>query len=511
MDPPNLKNLHIEWHADPESPWLGVLRSSPELFLTVGSRDVPAPAELDARRIHVMDAGPGFSRLTSDPTLPPAACLVLLGHRETLDDPAAGAADLFLPADVEPCAPELVVLMLGSAWARARRRSSKAPALIEDFFLAAMSHELRTPLNNIIGIVDSLYEGVVGPTTAEQQRFLGFAKESAGHLLELINNILDLSKIEAGRMHVEIHAIDVSELVASAERLVFDAAFQKDLRVEISVSPEMPRIYGDERLLKQALVNLLSNAVKFTPTRGEVGLRTYPHRGGQALCIEVWDTGLGIDPEERHRVFEPFVQLDAGLTRAHEGTGLGLSLVRRLVELHGGAVSVASAGRESGGTCFTVTIPSKAKPAAIRAEDPPAALPEPATIDGLVLVVDDDELSRKIVAAYIEARGFGVSEAADGEEAVAIFKRLRPDAVVMDLGLPGMSGLEAIRRIRAASPQRRAIVAVLTAHTLEGTREECLRAGADLYFSKPARYRELVRELRKRITAQSEAHLDPSR
>ncbi|MEM8993636.1 MAG: ATP-binding protein, partial [Acidobacteriota bacterium] len=353
-----------------------------------------------------------------------------------------------------------------------------------------------TPLNHVIGLVDSLYEGVLGPTTTEQQRFLGFAKESAAHLSGLIDDILDLSKIEAGSMHVDIHAIDVAELVASAERLVFDAAFQKGLRISISVSPEVPKIYGDERLLKQMLANLLGNAVKFTEPRGDVGVRTYLHPDGDGLCFEVWDSGIGIEADELERIFEPFAQLDAGIDRAHQGTGLGLPLVRRLVELHGGTVSAASDGRRDGGATFTAVVPTHLGPSPRPAADGDPLPSEPTALDGLVLVVDDDELSRKIVAAYIESRGFGVVEAASGEEGIATFEHARPDAVVMDLGLPGISGLEAIRRIRDASRDRRVTIVTLTAQALEGTREKCLEAGADLYFTKPARYRELVRELR---------------
>ncbi|MEO1370271.1 MAG: histidine kinase dimerization/phospho-acceptor domain-containing protein, partial [Acidobacteriota bacterium] len=249
--------LHVTWRADPQSPWLSALREAPQIDLHIDAGC--AVSQLEPGRIHVINEGAAFRRLVVDPTLEPAACLVLLGSQDALHDHAAGAADLFLPTDVEPCSPELAAAMVRSAFLRSQRRASKTTGRIEDYFLAAMSHELRTPLNNVIGIVDSLHEGVVGPTTAEQQRFLGFAKESAGHLLGLINDILDLSKIEAGSMHVEVHAIDVATLVESAERLVFDAAFQKGLRVSVSVSPDVPRIYGDERLLKQALVNLLSN------------------------------------------------------------------------------------------------------------------------------------------------------------------------------------------------------------------------------------------------------------
>ncbi|MEO1369018.1 MAG: response regulator, partial [Acidobacteriota bacterium] len=162
--------------------------------------------------------------------------------------------------------------------------------------------------------------------------------------------------------------------------------------------------------------------------------------------------------------------------------------------------SVTSGGRRTGGTTFTAVVPTDLEPSKLRAVDDEATFPHDSNmVDGLVLIVDDDELSRKIVAAYIESRGFGVIEAASGEEALTTFRRVRPDAVVMDLGLPGISGLEAIRQIRAEDSARRVVIAALTAHALDGAREECLEAGADLYFSKPARYRELVQAIRELV------------
>ncbi len=228
-------------------------------------------------------------------------------------------------------------------------------ARLKDEFLANMSHELRTPLNAILIIGESLQEEVYGPLTARQQKALSDVVDSGQHLLALINDILDLSKIEAGRIELQLAAVNVAAVCQASLRLVREQASKKNHSVSLLLPPDPLTISADERRLKQMLVNLLSNAVKFTPDGGEIGLEAYVSGSPADLCFAVRDTGIGIRPELQARLFQPFAQLDSALNRQFGGTGLGLALVRRLAELHGGHIDVQSAPNE--GSCFTIVIP----------------------------------------------------------------------------------------------------------------------------------------------------------
>jgi len=228
-------------------------------------------------------------------------------------------------------------------------------ARLKDEFLANMSHELRTPLNAILIIGESLQEEVYGPLTPKQQKALNDVVESGQHLLALINDILDLSKIEAGRIELQLAAVNVAAVCQASLRLVREQAIKKNHRVSLLLPSDSLTIMADERRLKQMLVNLLSNAVKFTPDGGEIGLEVCVRESQAEIYFLVRDTGIGIRPELQSRLFQPFAQLDSALNRQFGGTGLGLALVRRLAELHGGHVHVQSAPNE--GSCFTIVVP----------------------------------------------------------------------------------------------------------------------------------------------------------
>ena len=228
-------------------------------------------------------------------------------------------------------------------------------ARLKDEFLANMSHELRTPLNAILIIGESLQEEVYGPLTAKQQKALSDVVDSGQHLLALINDILDLSKIEAGRVELQLAAVNVTDVCQASLRLVREQAIKKSHSVSLLLPPDPLTIAADERRLKQILVNLLSNAVKFTPDGGKIGLEVRICGMPVEVCFAVRDTGIGIRPELQARLFQPFAQLDSALNRQFGGTGLGLALVRRLTELHGGHVEVQSTPNE--GSCFTIVMP----------------------------------------------------------------------------------------------------------------------------------------------------------
>jgi PAS domain S-box-containing protein len=357
----------------------------------------------------------------------------------------------------------------------------------KDEFLASMSHELRTPLNGILGVAEALAEGVYGPFDDRQAGALGRIDESGRHLLALINDILDVAKVEAGKIELELYPVSVADLCRASLRLVQEPAARKHIGVAVTIDPALPPVVADERRLKQVLVNLLTNAVKFTPEGGSIGVDVDRVASGQALRITVWDTGVGIAPEDQPRLFRPFVQLDNSLSRQHVGTGLGLALVRRLVELHGGEVRVESeVGR---GSRFIVSVPLRprpeaaghAAPATRRPPTPPLGLTPGLT----VLVADDDDTNLLLLRDVLEHAGYTVHEAHDGREAVAQANALRPDVILMDVQMPVLDGLAATQAIRASAPIATTPIIALTALAMRGDEARCRAAGADDYLSKP--------------------------
>jgi signal transduction histidine kinase/DNA-binding NarL/FixJ family response regulator len=230
----------------------------------------------------------------------------------------------------------------------------------KDEFLAVMSHELRTPLNAILGMSEGLQDEVYGPLNERQLKSLNTIAGSGRHLLSLINDILDISKIEAGRLEWTISAVSADSVCRASLGLIAQAARKKQLRVSYTFDVAVTIIQADARRLKQILVNLLSNAVKFTPEGGAIGLEVVGDAEREMVHFTVWDTGIGIPAEQMDRLFEPFVQLDSSLSREHEGTGLGLALVRRLSDMHGGSVAVES--KVGQGSRFTVSLPWQRPP-----------------------------------------------------------------------------------------------------------------------------------------------------
>jgi len=368
-------------------------------------------------------------------------------------------------------------------------------ARLKDEFLAAMSHELRTPLNAVLGLSESLLEGVYGLHNEKQVRALQAIAESGRHLLDLINDILDVAKIEAGMAELQLGVVSIASICQSSMRLVKQAAEKKHLKVSLSLSSTATQIEADGRRLKQILVNLLSNAVKFTPEGGEIGLKVLDDPANEMTHFTVWDTGIGIASQDLGRLFQPFVQLDSSLSRRYQGTGLGLALVHRLADMHGGRLSVQS--EVGAGSRFTVSLPRREGSARqARSEDgDEAAVPASAEVQPsrrLVLLAEDDETNISTTRDYLEARGCHVLVARNGVEAIARAQHQRPDVILMDIQMPGMDGLEATRRLRA-DPHTAAIpIIALTALAMTGDQERCLAAGADAYLSKPVRLRELV-------------------
>ncbi|MEH1815101.1 MAG: PAS domain S-box protein [Nostoc sp.] len=519
---------------------------------------------------------------------------------------------------------------------------------LKDEFLANMSHELRTPLNAILGMSEGLQESVFGSINERQAKAIATIERSGRHLLELINDILDLSKIESGKLELQLSDVSVRSLCDTSLAFVKQMALKKSIRLRTHISDNIDSIQVDDRRLRQVLINLLSNAVKFTLKRGcvtlevrlegarEQGSRGAGGAGGAGevnsslsspnLCFHITDTGIGIAPEEIGKLFQPFIQLDSSLNRQYSGTGLGLALVQKIINLHGGTVFVSS---EVGkGSCFTVRIPYhssdnllrtqvttslpgypllvenaqvliiedsmaaadqitrylsemgmqpiiysqgegaieevlRVQPALIildlqlpnlsgwevlnqlktnpKTKDIPTIIisvvdehskglaqgafeylvkpitraqlqviieklqhpapsdspnlivvPEIFLDDPLILLVEDNQPNIDTMSAYLESRGYHLILANNGQQAINLVRVQRPDLIVMDIQMPGMDGLEAIRRIRNDRQFVHIPIIALTALAMPGDRETCLAAGANEYLTKPIKLKQLV-------------------
>ncbi|MCB9506232.1 MAG: response regulator [Myxococcales bacterium] len=383
----------------------------------------------------------------------------------------------------------------GNQLAAANAELARA-ARMKDEFLAAMSHELRTPLNSILSLAEALRVGAFGELPLEQDDALRMIDEGGRFLLQVINDVLDVSKVEAGRLELAIAETEVEHLVRAVVRLNREAAQQKGSELEVEVAESARFLWADPLRLKQMLTNLVSNALKFTERGGRAGVRVWTDPETLWAHVAVWDTGTGIAPEDLPRLFQPFVQLDARLSRAHAGTGLGLALVHRLARLHGGRVDVESAPGK--GTTFTICLPPAVgtlpdeSPRAPQSDPTRVAPPPSHRVAPLVLIADDNEVVVKVMERFLSFRGYRVSVARNGREAVDRVAALQPDLVMMDIQMPGMDGFEAIQQIRADPAGTVIPIIALTALAMPGDRERCLRAGATEYLSKPVPFERLI-------------------
>jgi signal transduction histidine kinase/CheY-like chemotaxis protein len=501
-----------------------------------------------------------------------------------------------------------------------------------DEFLATMSHELRTPLNAVIGFTEALQEQIYGPLNEKQLETLRVVGTSSHHLLDLINDILDLSRIEASSLDLRFDLVNIEALCHASLRLIKPEAVRKQIQVTAHIECSEKTIQADERRLKQILVNLLSNAVKFTPPGGAIGLEVTTCETENQVCFCVWDTGIGIAPEDLGRLFKPFEQLDGGLNKRHEGTGMGLALVSRLTDMHNGSVSVQS--QTGQGSRFTVSLPCQrpdsdqdagqsggalpvlqcvliiaeaATAAAVtplfqqwnahvhvhtcgagaldrvlevqpdiillapalsdisgwqvalrfkvepRARDIPlimlaepgehvpglplglaASLVKPVSQQELaqvieivlqrkphihsamlalstavpeaplILLAEDNEIAISMVVDYLQQQGYRVDVARNGAEALEHAREELPALILMDIQMPGMDGLQAIRHIRDDARLSHLPIIALTALAMPGDRETCLQAGANEYLSKPVNLKHLVTVIESQLASARE-------
>ncbi|MBE9180412.1 PAS domain S-box protein [Oculatella sp. LEGE 06141] len=401
---------------------------------------------------------------------------------------------------------------------RANAELARATRL-KDEFLANMSHELRTPLNAILGMSEGLQEEVFGTLNARQHRAIATVERSGRHLLELINDILEVSKIEAGKLELEIRSVSLQHLCNSSLSFVRQQTIQKNIQLTKTILTDLTDIAIDERRMRQVLINLLSNAVKFTPVGGQVTLvvqledaRLEPKRAGMpslmhlahhsTLLFSVIDTGIGIDPENISKLFQPFIQIDSSLSRQHTGTGLGLTLVKQIAELHGGYVTVSSAVNQ--GSCFNVHIPLVVQPDR-RAE--PLLVAAPATSlssdNDRVLIVEDSVVASEQIARYLYELGMEAVVHPRGEGTIEEALRLQPGLIILDILLPNQSGWETLRQLKA-HPQTKDIPVLVVSVVDE--RSQGLELGAAEYLVKPImreQFRAALEKLRGTEPSQS--------
>lgn len=377
---------------------------------------------------------------------------------------------------------------------RSANRELARAARLRQQLLANMSHELRTPLTTILAVAESAEDEYGGVMSADVSEACSTVRKSGMHLLDLINEVLTVARIEAGREQADRRIFSVKQTIDDAVEFVSVLAASRRQSIEVECKDDTLAVWADALHCRQIFVNLLANAIKFTPEGGKLGVTA--RAAGDCVELVVWDDGIGISPENWTRLFGAFQKGEEGLTQTREGVGLGLHIVLQLVSLNNGQVALEPG--PDGGTRFTVRLPAKPEPEAEIEEDGTVAdVPEirPGPGSTTVLIAENDEGNRRIFQAYLKRRGFRVLVARDGLEALASVREARPDVVLMDIQMPGMHGLEATERIKADPQLKRTRIIGVSALALDIDRERALAAGCDLYLTKPVSLAQLVVEI----------------
>jgi len=364
-------------------------------------------------------------------------------------------------------------------------------------FLASMSHELRTPLNAIVGFSDLLAEQTAGQLNDKQKRFVNHIKEGSAHLLQLINDILDLSKIEAGQLELRCEDFQVKETLPEVLSTIHPLVMAKNIQLEQRIETDR-HIYADRVRFKQILYNLLSNAVKFTPKGGRIDIDC--REDGNSVCISVTDTGVGIRAEDQAVIFEEFRQVDGPTGATQEGTGLGLAITKRLVEQQGGRISLESEFGKGSRFSFTLPVGSERSRTAPVDGSPSASIMASEAGKALILVVDDDVAARELLASYLCSE-YRIAMAESGEEAIKQARRLRPDAITLDVKMPGGNGFETLAALRKTSETSNIPIIIVS---IVDQKQVGFALGAVDYLIKPVRKPALLETIRKYVRPQSD-------
>ncbi len=413
--------------------------------------------------------------------------------------------------------------------AKTAQRLADAANQAKSEFLANMSHELRTPLNAILGMSETLLEFIYGELNTAQKQAITTIEQSGRHLLNLINDILDLAKIESGKLELQIVPVSLAELCDSSLRFVKQIANEKNIYLETQIVKNIGQIGLDELRVRQMLINLLNNAVKFTPEGGHVTLKADIDDTEHLVTFQVIDTGIGIAQADIPKLFQSFVQIDSRLNRQYSGTGLGLALVKRLLEAQNGHIHVTS--NLGQGSCFTVILPytpmdtltnssisdlediqnqeilsinsyfshndtANFSNQLIEVNLAPKPVAEHLAQSHirqkpLILIAEDNEMNIETFSTYLIYQDYELIIAKDGHEAINLAQVHIPDVILMDIQMPGIDGLEAIRQIRHMPELVNVPIIALTALAMPGDREKCLNAGANEYLDKPVRLKKL--------------------
>jgi signal transduction histidine kinase/DNA-binding response OmpR family regulator len=362
-------------------------------------------------------------------------------------------------------------------------------------FLANMSHELRTPLNAIIGFSEILKTRMADRAAERELKFLDNINSSGQHLLGIVNDILDLSKIEAGRMEIAPERFPIALAIEGVTSLMRAVSAQRRITIDVEIEPGLADIDADAVKVKQVLYNLMSNALKFSPESSTVTIKAESRSADQAplyeeaVRISVTDTGIGIDPKDHARIFLEFQQVDSRISRQFGGTGLGLTLVKKFVDMHGGVVDLESA--LGAGSTFIVTLPLRFQGTALK---PLMLVNADGSQKPLVLVIEDEIDAFRSIEQQVRAAGFVPQHARSGEEGIALARELMPAVITLDLVLPGIDGIEVLKRLKA-DPKTRSTPVIIVSVT--NNRELAVAFGASDYFVKPVDYDQLLESLRR--------------